>query len=167
MGIHNYLQNLTYRLGVYAKSLFLVGLFFYAGNAYSQVKLVNHNRLNTPQIIQFTAVSEQPSFEQWQPIVKKMVGYGGNSQWKIYSELTDAQLESHYRIQHYFQGFPVRSSVGVVHVNSGRIRMINGDFVPENRLKGSVVLDKDAAREIALKRLPAKKYNWKEEGNNA
>ncbi len=155
----NNLKNLIHILGGFL-------IFFASNTGFSQAKIVNHNRLNSPQIIQFDQVQEQPSFEQWQVLLKKMVSYSANSQWKIYSELRDGQNEVHYRVQHYYQGVPVRLSMGVVHSKMGRIRMINGDFVPEAKLGGRAVISKDAARDIALKKFPAKKYYWQEPGYN-
>lgn len=124
-----------------------------------------NSSLGTPAYIEF-AKGEEPLFQDWKVVLPKLLKTGSQTDWKIYSQISDQVGQTHYRIQQYYQGIPLENGVGIIHTFNGKIISLNGEFIPEGKLEGRTIISNQSAREFALKHSPAEEYYWQNEEQN-
>lgn len=107
-----------------------------------------------------------PNFQDWQAVSRKISGNSLNTTWKVFTTIKDELGQIHYRAQQYYKGVPLENGMIVVHTLNNQILSINGEIIPENWLNDLSSVNIDAAREIALKYLPADRYYWQEDNQN-
>ena len=126
---------------------------------------VKHTILPTPAIFVFSEKTN-PAFSGWPQMVAKIGNYSQQTQWKIYSTLSDELGQTHHRAQLYFKGIPSELSTIILHEKSGVLLSVNGDMVPESYFSGKRTLSADEARSKALAFLPAQQYYWQDKAQN-
>jgi Zn-dependent metalloprotease len=141
-------------------------LLFIALNVKAQAPFVRLNTdLGTPAYVEF-AQGNEPLFQDWQLLLPKLIKTGSGSNWRIYSQITDDLGQTHYRIQQYYNGVSLENGVGIIHTFKGKIISINGEFIPTEKLAGSIAYTIQDARTLALRQSPAELYYWQDEQQN-
>jgi len=98
------------------------------------------------------------NFEEWEQILRKLTGVSDQTNWKIYQVFEDELGQVHYKIKQYYNGVELKTGMGIIHTSKNKILSINGEFIPENLLKGTFQLSVDKARTNALEHIKAQKY---------
>jgi bacillolysin len=108
----------------------------------------------------------EPSFSDWQNVLRRELRLDEQTEWRIYSELSDELGQVHFRAQQYFQGIPVEFGVVVLHTRDGKLLSFNGEVIPISRFSGTTGVTQDDALGRVLAEFPAEKYYWQDETQN-
>ncbi len=80
---------------------------------------------------------------------------------------SDALGYTHYRFQQFYKGIEVEAAEMLVHEFNGKVKSVNGDFVPEIELGVTPSLTEEEALNAALASINAQSYMWEDAGAQA
>ena len=100
----------------------------------------------------------RPNFENAANTLKQFLGASAEVTFKKINSETDRLGMTHARFQQYYKNMPVEFATYNVHVKSGKIISINGEFYPLEKMNTTTSLTKASAITTAKKLINAEKY---------
>ena len=109
----------------------------------------------------FKPDTDAPTLEEALTELKMRNKIEGRNELRLVSQETDELGSTHYRYQQFFAGIPVDLAEFRMHVQDGKVFMMNGEAggVPEQTSTQALV-QKTKALDLAMRHMGAKKYSW-------